>query len=158
MLQYFWEQEINARSQVLTAVLLCRWVRRCRRFDRPCYLHPQRQAVVRDCCCQLSCRSRDFENSGTVCPKTAPRRHIVIFDKSVNLSNHDTLVVWFQIKYVSQFVVYSAVGCIILWPMNIFNVCCNVRYICCWEPNIPISTVSIKPLIKQAMCSVCYWA
>ena len=59
----FWEQQINARSQVLTAVLLCLWVRRFRRFDRPYYLHPQRQAVICDWC-KLSGTSRDFENSG----------------------------------------------------------------------------------------------
>ena len=38
------------------------------------------------------------------------------------------------------------------------HVCSHVSYICCWLPNIPISAVSIKPLIKQVLCSVCYWA
>ena len=51
-----------------------------------------------------------------------------------------------------------SVGYIAVWSVNMFSVCCHVRYICCWQPNIPISTVSIKPLIKQTLCSVCYWA
>ena len=55
----FSEQEINARYEVLTAVLLriqhswvvrlCLWVKGFRRFDRSCYLHPQCQAIVLYC-------------------------------------------------------------------------------------------------------------
>jgi len=67
-----------------------RCIRQCRRFDRPSYLHRQSQAVVWDCCI-LRGTSRDLENSGEFYPKTATRRHVAAFVKSVSLS--------FDIKY-----------------------------------------------------------